>query len=267
MADEKIKKRLVFYFYAFENYKDNYANKLHLNCLKHYANIFDEVIFVISVDDLENKELILDVELEIIKCGFKDIRFKLHKNNAYREVPTFYDEIVERLDKLDGITFFGHNKGTTNVQKADAVIKSIEAWILGMYYLNLEFISEVEEQLCSDVPRFYGAFLLDARKWDILNVCYYVGTFYWVNGPKIAVDILTKYVEPLDTYHHRGFAECFPGLLYRNCGLEIFGSHEHRFYTEGRMDSYYQMQTYIPFLLGNDLTGYNKFCEKNLENV
>ena len=153
-----IKKRLVFYFYTFENFMDNRAIKIHLKCLKKYSNVFDNALFIISIDDVNNSPLIFETETELLKLGFKDIRFKIHKNNGYCESQPFYEEIVRNLKYLDGLTFFGHTKGVTNYAKSDVDIESIDAWLLGMYYLNLEFIPEVEYRMTYSLSRFFGAF-------------------------------------------------------------------------------------------------------------
>ena len=261
MEKEHIKKRLVFYFYTFENFLDNRAIQIHLKCLKHYSKLFDEALFIISVDDTENEMLILNTERELLDIGFKDIRFKVHKNNAYCEAQPFFEEIVCKLKWLDGLTFFGHTKGVTNYQKVDCCVESIDAWILGMYYLNLEFIDEVENSLCYEPHRFFGAFLTDCRNsW--FGGWLYSGTFYWLNCPSIWNDVVMKQKEIPTTYHHRGFAEDFPTLLYDwNNGVSGLDSHGklvvHNF------DYYTDTQNRISFLCGG-IEGYEDFKNKIL---
>lgn len=258
---EHIKKRLVFYFYTFENFMDNRAIKIHLKCLKHYANVFDEALFIISVDNTGESKLIFDTEVELLKLGFNDIHFKIHKNNSYREAQPFYNEIVAKLNTLDGLTFFGHNKGTTNYENGWAVRESIDAWIIGMYYLNLEFINEVETSLLSEPHRFYGAFLTDARN-TALKSWLYSGTFYWINCLEVWNDATLGNIHLPSSAHHRGFAENFPGSLYEwNNGVDGLDSHGNMVLNV--FDYYTKAQTAIPILLGNNIVGYENL-KKNI---
>ena len=242
---EHIKKRLVFYFYTFEDFLNNRAIKIHLKCLKHYAHVFDEALFIISVDEIDNSKLIFETESELLKIGFKDVHFKVHKNNGYCEAQPFFEEIVSKLDNLDGLTFFGHTKGVTNYQKTDCCLESIDAWLLGMYYLNLEFIDEMESSVCYNINRCYGAFLTE-NKHSGGTDWLYAGTFYWLNCPSIYIDGQRGCVEIPKTFHQRGFAEDFPGLLYK---LEELGSHGNIILYP--FDIYSKAHTAIPILLGD----------------
>lgn len=264
VCDAHIKKRLIFYFYTFNGFLDNRAIQIHLRCLSHYCNVFDEALFIISIDDIEDDKLIFDTETEILKCGFRNIQFKVHKNNSYCESQPFFEEIVSKLDVLDGLTFFGHTKGITNVLKNDVVIESIDAWILGMYYLNLEFIDEVEKSLCYTPHRFYGAFLTDCKDpW--YKQFFYAGTFYWINCPYVWNDAVAKIVKLPTTFNHRNFAESFPGLLYEwNNGRHGLDSHCKRILYLN--DFYKKSHTSIPFLTGCE-DGYNKFKEAILNKI
>ena len=262
---KNIKKRLVFYFFTFENFMDNRAIKIHLKCLKHYAHVFDEALFIISLNDTDNSKLIFDTESELLKLGFKDIRFKVHKNNAYCEGQPFFEEIVEKLKYLDGLTFFGHTKGVTNVCKLDANFESLDAWLLGMYYLNLEFIEEVEVSLCYEPHRFYGAFLMNNEDGKGVN-WFYSGTFFWMNCQTIYLDNVAGDVEIPIQCHQRGFAETLPGLLYDwNRGKGGLSSHgEYILYP---LEIYSKAHIAVPFLLGDDTEGYEIFKKEMLDGI
>ena len=262
---EHIKRRLIFYFYTFNNFIDNRAIKIHLKCLKHYSNVFDEALFVVSLDDVNNTELIFNTEAELLKLGFKDIHFKVHKNNGYCEAQPFYEEIVRNLKVLDGLTFFGHTKGVTNYSKEDINIESIDAWLTGMYYLNLEFVPEVEYKMIKDISRFYGAFLTDNRDGDGVN-WFYSGTFFWLNCQMLYIDEITNEIE-IPTYcHQRGFAESFPGLLY---GGEInerkLDSHESRLLYPH--DAYFDAVQTTEFLAGEGVEEYKAFKKTILDEI
>lgn len=263
---EHIKKRLVFYFYTFDGFKNNRAIQIHLKCLSHYSHVFDEALFIISLDDVENKQLIFNTEAELLKTGFRDIHFKVHKNNGYCEAQPFWEEIVSKLDVLDGLTFFGHTKGITNYQNENISKTSIDTWILGMYYLNLEFIKEVEQYMTFYSARFYGAFLTDNREWNGVNWLY-TGTFFWLNCPMIYVDFQTGEKKKPTTYHQRGFAESFPGLI---CEWKPYcpelSSHELRV-LGGGYNAYCNTPDVMKFLLGNEEDDFNLFKKDILAEI
>ena len=152
-----IKKRLIFYFHTFEGFLDNRAIQIHLRCLAYYCNVFDEALFIISVDDTKNDRLIYDTETALLKCGFRNVQFKVHRNNPYCEAQPFFEEIVEKMNSLDGLTFFGHTKGEGNYNRKDANSEAVDAWILGLYYTNLSYLEEVENRLIKDFSCLFGA--------------------------------------------------------------------------------------------------------------
>ncbi len=259
---EHIKKRLIFYFYAFEGFTDNRAIKIHLRCLKHYAHVFDEALFVISVDDTENEQLIYIAETELLKLGFKDIHFKVRKNNGYREAQAFYDEIVKKLNALDGLTFFGHTKGTTNYGNGWAVEESLDAWLIGTYYLNLEFIDEVEECAVKLYgSRFYGAFLSNYIVGNKNKMTYY-GSFYWINCPVIWADAKKDAIELPCDIGNRAFVEDFPALLYDWKEGAMLTTHLFRYLHPYK--PYEETHKIIHFLLAESTEGYDKFKEEVL---
>lgn len=256
MGSESVKKRIIFYFYVFENYKDNYAIKIHLQCLRHYSHVFDEAFFVISVDDVNNTDLIMDVERELLSIGFKDVRFKVHKNNPYCESQVFFDEIAKKLDYLDGLTFFAHTKGITNINNDEYPIESIEAWIFGLYYFNLNFIDEVERMLIYRTCRFYGAFLVDLTNYWA-KMFLYSGTFYWLNAQRLVQDNMVGKIKLPTLITDRGFAETFPGSMYREYVTGYLTSHNARylFYYNFHKETH---ET-IPFLCEDDENGEQHF--------
>ena len=257
-----IKKRLIFHFYSFANFRKNYAIQLHLKCLKHYSSVFDEALFIISVDNINDNDLILETQIAILQCGFKNVQFKIHENNLYYEAEPFYNEVISKLDILDGLTFWGHTKGTTNVLQEIKSMESLEAWILGMYFLNLQFIEEVEWALCVEPHRFYGTFLTDLREsWAH---CYlYPGTFYWLNCPGIWRDLQLKMTKaPVPTSSgDRGVAEYLPGLLYTWTGSRSDGLYSHNNAILYPYDAYFSSHEALDFLLkdNDDKVRYEEF--------
>jgi hypothetical protein len=57
-----MKKKLVFYFYITRENVNSEVYRVHYACLEKYIGIFDEVLFVISVDDVNDFELINSFE-------------------------------------------------------------------------------------------------------------------------------------------------------------------------------------------------------------
>jgi len=207
-------KRLVFNFYGTENFEDSISNKVHFNCLNHYSQIFDETIICISVSEPQNLDLIQQIKekfIGIIKS--KIITFKIVPNSIFGESNTFNEEIVKKLSKLDGITFFAHNKGLTNIDNPICDNNSVLRWICGSYFYNLEFIEEVEYCLIHQLkPLFYGSYLtLDEGILNKQHV-WYAGTFYWLNAAKI-----DKYCNStgitMPLMSDRYFDELFPGNI------------------------------------------------------
>ena len=110
-----VTRRLVFHFYANKGWQGNIANICHFNCLKHFSNVFDEATIVVCDGGAgeesisEAKHLFVDIFDSI------PVTVKTAQNTHYFEAETFYNEIVSKAGKLDGITFFAHNKGVSNV--------------------------------------------------------------------------------------------------------------------------------------------------------
>lgn len=265
-----IKKRLVFYFYATPEWREERAIKIHLECLKRYAHVFDEALFIISLDYPEDKELIKDVEIGLISLGFKDIKFKIHKNSPYCEAEVFHDEVVDNLDKLDGLTFFGHTKGVTNYNSHSK--DSIDNWIIGLYYLSLEFIDEVEQSLCFYENRFYGSFL------SLLNNhFYYDGAFFWINCCAVANDIKNGYVSLPKYCYSKSYSKEFPSQLYwdspnESSTMERKDGHDsmYLYASTNKSDSLYEnSESGVWFILseGDEFEEFKKVRDNILEKV
>lgn len=59
MLDIKVRKKLVFAMYCYDNMLNDLIQKIHIECLKEYMPIFDEVVFWLNVDDRNNTQVIL----------------------------------------------------------------------------------------------------------------------------------------------------------------------------------------------------------------
>lgn len=209
-----MKKKLIFNFYVFPDWLNGEVgkiNEIHLRCLKEYIHIFDEVMFVITMDDTNNIKLINEVKGKILDFFIKgQITIRIEKNTKLREAVTFYKEVVKKLGE-DDLVFFAHNKGITNIKKDNK--ESIYYWIYGMYFYCLNFIDDVESALIGDNGISYGAFFAQCK----LNKCIkygwmYSGNFYWLNSKKVKnyMDNNNIAVPPLD---NRMYGEQFIGNI------------------------------------------------------
>ena len=259
-----VHKRLVFHFYCDNDYKSNRAIKIHLQCLKHYSSIFDEALFCICVDDLDNTDLIQSIEHDIIGCGFNDIRFKLVKNTSYREAKTFYDEIATKINELYGITFFGHTKGYTNYKNLPygADIENLDTWITGLYFLSLSDLDDVKNRLLGPpMNSFYGSFLSYCKEIDLIL---YSGTFYWINAPSLN-DKIKNNIPLLDNCT---YAENFLSKIFKYKEFSKKGGYNGRGnFMSFVLNNYCFANKTIKGFLNDDIEEYLDFKEKILKEI
>ena len=214
-------RRLIFHFYAMPDYEKNPAYKMHFACLKRYSHLFDSAKFFISVDDTSNRSLITSVAAKIVSCGFvENVEFVVVKNTIYREALTFKDEIADKMDELSGLTFFAHTKGVSNVSSPENDVDSVLKWIFGCYYLSLERIDDVHNQMQVYQPQnqrfFYGSFLKEVLPEYGGGTKYgaeYEGSFYWINGQPL-YDYINENNLPMPRNFGRFYAERFPGDIF-----------------------------------------------------
>ena len=210
-----MKKKLVFYFYITDDCLERKINQIHMQCLKHYASEFDEILFCLSIDDRTNTELIRKIEgylISEIKCN-GNISFKIYNNTNLREAIAFKNEIADHIGD-DDLVFFAHNKGVTNESTYDR--DNIYKWVSAMYYYSLNFMDEVERRLIAEVPLSYGPCLtvnegteLSMAKYD----WWYIGTFFWINSKKLKIYMDKWHIEIPDI-SNRFYAEDFLGSIY-----------------------------------------------------
>ena len=208
---------------------------LHFLALNKYIGCFDEVRFTIAVDRLDNLKLIKTATewiLGLSHFGSKSIR--VVKNTDLYEVETFRSEFLENYEKLDGMVFFAHNKGTTNIIKDGVFQMNVARWICAMYYYNFEFLSEVEGLFTGTVRAsevFYGTLLQYFSKERQCQVhampnntsgLIYSGTFYWINMPKYKNCRTMGVIKNVEA-DSRFFAEEYPGMFLERyaygCGI------------------------------------------------
>lgn len=208
-----IKRHLVFHFYVPKEYKGNVAIRMHLECLKMYSSLFDSAVFSLCFED-DDKSLAIEVEKDIMDCGFvKDVRFIIEDNTLLTESVTFKNHVIDHLDELDGMVFFGHTKGVTNVKNENYNIENIKKWIFSLYFYSFEFIDEAEKILFYPQPwqaTFFGPL---KTTYDGGNTFHYPGTFFWLNPSMLYNDIRSGFVE-IPKLANRTYAEDMP-FIYK----------------------------------------------------
>lgn len=241
------KKRMVFHFYINSGWENSITNKIHLKCLELYGYIFDEIVFVINIDDVNDIETIKKFQLKMLDLGLTPrMSFKVVENHYLRDSKTFYDEVVLNMDKYDGLTFFGHNKGLTNINIMDKEV--VSRWITSMYYFSLEYINEVIYLLTDGREMSYGPLLVNIddkylpqtldngddksvfleRSNVVLgkNKYFYMGTFFWLNTMVLNDYISRNNIELpklCDRWYAENFcANVFPmGFAYSHNGIYV----------------------------------------------
>ncbi len=230
-----MEKTLIYHLYCGPDFTTNIANAVHWQCLKRYIDVFDEVRFTVSVDDLSNTTRIFEGIDWILSLGGNFRRnIRITRNTGLCEVETFKYEFLERYEKLDGMVFFAHNKGTTNMKNNNLDHNSVFKWVCGMYYFNFEFIDEVEGYFNGKLRApevFYGTFLTYFSKErqnfvhampNNLSGLEYSGTFYWINIPKYKNCRKMGIVKDVEA-DSRFFAEEYPGMFFDRyaygCGM------------------------------------------------
>lgn len=267
--DENIKKHLVFHFYCDDNYEQNRAIKMHLQCLKFYSHVFDDALFCIAVQDINNKKLICDIEKNIIDCGFKNLTLKVVKNSIYREALTFYEEVVLKMKDTDGMTFFGHTKGYTNYIKLPngATESNIDTWILGLYYLSLSNIEEVETYLFGKYAyKMYGSFLSYCEKNSYgQGFPLYSGTFFWINNQGLLIKENNNFPKLTDLT----YAENFLSMIFNKDDFYNIGTYYGKNNFMSYIVNYYQFanETISWFLTEAELKDFIEYKAKMINSI
>lgn len=202
------KRRIIFHFYLPKKWRQLKSIQIHLSCLKFYAHIFNEAIFIISLDDITDTEAITYIENRLLDCGFTNVAFKVKERSKLFESDTFYYEIIEKRKELDGITFFGHTECAEEEANGNIPFSQLSEWICGSYFLSLSHYWEAEEDLYGSPSFAYGAYV----SWDTevpnKNHWEYAGNFFWINTQKLDNQYYSwgKEIQPLtDRFYVHNF--------------------------------------------------------------
>ena len=273
-----MKKRLIFNFYIDENWKENHMNKIHLFCLEYYKHIFDEIVFMVSLNEPQNSKLIYDFEKHILSLELcPNIQFIVKKNHVFREAKNFYDEIATKLSENDGLTFFAHNKGITNYNSGTYPNCDVEKWVTSMYYGCLERPQDMEYWLTDGRKLAYGTLLDiineeyndDRLFFDSLGLWlgkrryFYMGTFFWMNCPMIGYYMNNNNIE-LPQLVDRWYAENFFANIFDVSHCESFDMRKTFNYDNGGVRN---IDIIINYSFGDYIENYLEFHNKVLENV
>lgn len=206
-----IEKLLVFNFFVPDDYETNLAIKMHLECLKRYAHVFDRVEFYLSTRS-DDKSLMLRAKKDIFSLyQWKDIKMKVLDNNDFCEASTFKENIIDKIDKFNNtLIFFGHTKGTTNVVNFSYCAEHFLKWVHALYFYSLEFVDEMEKRL---LYAFHGRQC--SLFGPLMSICddghpVYPGAFYWLNPMAVTNDLRSGEIK-IGKLADRIYAEAFPG--------------------------------------------------------
>lgn len=185
----KKKYRLVYAFYIDNNSKtlnDHIAYKYHFKCLEdilynqQISEKFSEIYFIIHTLDLNNhliKEVIHKLSQITICC--KNVNFIIEQNDpSQREGKIFKKYILDKLDSLDGLTLFFHNKGfNTQYYEFPAY------WVIAQYYFNMFFdYEQFNEFVYNDNKLIFG------YPWQTNNnsqTYFIAGSCFWIKCKEV----------------------------------------------------------------------------------
>lgn len=213
-----MKKKLYFYFWVCPDFENNIAVKVNEFCLKRYLQVFDELNFVIAVDDILNRK---DIKrgIDWIKSVVDDKPFntRLELNSQLREsVMVLRDLMPMIIEKSNDMVFICHMKGVTNIHDIRMSKESVSRWIMSMWWYNLEYINDVEKQLFQNKTKtMFGALMSHfntRRDSSIQNHnTIYIGGFYWIKPNNFIDNALYEEIIPkqqVGRYLSENFSMC-----------------------------------------------------------
>ena len=188
------KLRLVFSYYITLNNEISFIHKLHIALLKKYINIFNDIDFIILIDDVNNEDAINNHKSYIIEqLNRNDINFIIEKyDQKFKEGKIYVKYIIDRLNEyIDDLVFFGYTKGLDD--KCLNNIENTKLWISLMYFMNFDYIDDVIEKLLDDTNYIcYGTLYHNHHNSIISKYTWkYIGGYHWIN-PKRLLEYIDK---------------------------------------------------------------------------
>ena len=218
--------KLIFYWYV-HNQPWNPLYDIHIKLLYEYRDRFNEKEFIIATDPYTEKKYI-DAVIDKIKKIMPDATFTYYENDKnLRESKYFYNEIATKLDQMeDKWYFFAHNKGVDSWYAPGDFCK---LWIIGMYFMNLNYPDKIEEQMKSPNTCVIGTYLIrNVKAWAWLRYnWHFSGTFWWFN-PKRICKVMYEKGTAIPSKNDRYFTEscwgtCIPdNEKYRRPALDMY---------------------------------------------
>ena len=210
-----MKKTLVFYWYV-PSFFWHEVYDLHLKNLALYKDVFDYILFAISVDE---NSCDVDETINRIKSVVPNANFVVVENNKeQRESKFFYDSIISSIGSAtqEGAIFFAHNKGVESTYMPN---DERDRWINTMYYFNLRNQGKIDEMLSDEKTIVIGTakivnytsigFAWCEHKW------HYTGTFYWIVPNRLNKWLADNSIVPMPV-NGRYYAEGFWGTLFND---------------------------------------------------
>ena len=176
-----MKKELFYYFYI-DTYEFYEVYKIHLECLKRYINVFNNVHIILSLKDPYDDSLI-NTWKEYISSylSIEHIDYIIVKNNIkFREGEHFYNLIYEHFADFDGLIFWGHGK-----RDFDYDTDNVYNWICAIHYLSSLHIDLLENILGSNYNEYCVSGPLIEKYNYSINLLMYEGGMYWIYPKKL----------------------------------------------------------------------------------
>ena len=159
--------------------------KLHFECLEYYKDSFTNVTIILGVDKDCPFNLVKQFKNKIYSIGFNcNLIVKTVKKTIFGGSSVFYNEIINNLENIDGITAFidCSKKDDSTDKKKISLYRSIVSAYFQMFD-NMDEVkldlNEKQKGLC------YGAFLFHGNSVETKNKWYYYGGFQWINAKRL----------------------------------------------------------------------------------
>lgn len=277
-----MKLRLIYSLYIKDDLCNDDIYQIHYKLIKKYKYVFDEIIIIFVMQD--NYDIVFRLKSLFIDLldGIKSITFITETNDQnYREGIIYKNYIIDNLNEYDGLTFFAHSKGVSNMYGLEH-IDNLKLWIFSMYYLNLNWIDEVKNSI-SEYSTFgnkycYGGLYFKDKRHNNVHNWFYSGSFQWINTKKLYKYIkdnnidISQYISK-ENERLKRCAELFLGsiLLEENCAFhndEHYNKNTELFNFSGWEISYEHINEMIkaylkPWEYDKLIEEYNKFINEN----
>lgn len=214
-----MKKILFFYLWISPDFLENPAVKIHQYCLKKHVDVFDELNFVVAIDDkfdIEKIKIAQDWVSSIV--GDKEYSLEVIGNTTPRECNMLFSKILPKIVNNDkDLCFIAHSKGITDVNMHFRNKWSVSRWIISMYYYCFNDLLVIDEFANNDKYSMYGAHLTHFKNHPntklLTHGTMYCGNFYWIKPNLFNKNSIFSSIYPREETH-RFLAENLP--LYVN---------------------------------------------------